>query len=312
MENLFKTMGEILNPATAKNDLLAVYAQKAQDAHRWTSFSPERRGEQLIKDYNQQLSEDIAELQKEVISEEVINHYIERYKALFSRWLNAKSGCASTMITGGSNFNVIRAKKANRSEENHYSLWQEWRIRAKKSIVRKSQPEKTFVSEIDRYKAELESMKANHELMKEGNKRIKEARKTGEDLTEYLTTVFNIKPHMIEWALKFGFGLTNNNANMKRVEDRIKTMEAKETRANLIGTNETNFDGGVVIYNHEADRIQVKHDVKPPQEIIYLLKSHGFKWSPRFTAWQRNLNSNGIWAAERLLKIKLPSINTGL
>lgn len=312
MQNIFQTMGEIMNPQTAKAELLTSYAQKAQDAHRWTSFSPEKRGEQLIKDYNQQLSEDITELQKEGISEEVINHYIERYKSLFSKWLNAKSGCASTMITGGSNFPVERQRKAHRSEENHYSLWQEWRIRAKKAIVRKPKPEKTFVSEIDRYKAELASCQKNHELMKEGNKRIKAAKKDGKDISGELMELLNINQFNAEWAMKFGFGLQNNNANIKRLEERIKTLEAKETRSNLIGTNETDFEGGVVTYNHEADRIQIKHNEKPASDVIWNLKRNGFKWSPSFGAWQRNLNSNGIWAAERLLNIKLPSINTGL
>lgn len=288
--------------------ILESFKQKAINAHNWTSFSPERRGEQLIKDYSDQLSSDIQELKNEGISEETINDYKTRYESLFSRWLSAKSNCASTMITGASNFPVRRQQKAHRSEENHYSVFQEWRIRAKKAICRKAKPEKTFISEIERYKAELESMKANHELMKQANKKIAHANKTGEDLTEYLTTVCGVAPHMIEWSMKWGFGLANNSANMRRVESRIKEMEAKNERANTTGQKEIQFDGFVVIYNHEADRLQVKHDIKPPQEVIYQFKSKGFRWSPSFGVWQRNLNVNSVWVAERLLKVTLPSI----
>jgi hypothetical protein len=299
-----------MTQTATQRGILDSFSRAAYLAHYWTSFSPDRRGEQLIKDYTAQLEEDIKELEAEEISSDTIADYIERYKKLFGSWLNAKSRCASTMITGSANFNVRRAEKANRSEERHYELFQEWRNRAKKAITRKAKPEKTFLSEIDRYKAELESMKANHEKMKEGNRRIMQARKNGEDITQYLTDTFGIQPHMIEWTLKFGFGLQNNNANMRRVEQRIKDMEAKENRANTIGQKEFLFDGFKVIYNHEADRIQIQHDTKPDREVIYTLKSNGFRWSPSFAAWQRQLNTNGLWAAERVLKIQLPKLTT--
>ena len=111
---------------------------------------------------------------------------------------------------------------------------------------------------------------------------------------------------MVEWTLKFGFGLANNSANMRRVEERIKLMEVKESRANTTGQKEFSFDGFTVVYNFEADRIQVRHDSKPSADVIQAFKRSGFRWSPSFQAWQRQMNTNGIWAAERLLKVELP------
>jgi len=274
-------------------------------SHHNTSFSPEKRGEQMIKDYGEELTEDINELKAQNVSDEAISDYKSRYEKYFSGYLHAKSNTFSVMITGGSNFPVRRHEKANRSEKRHYEIFREWRERAKKAIVRKEKAPKTFLSESDRYKAELEGMRRNHEKMKEGNKRIAQARKTGEDITEYLKTEFGIVPHMIDWTLKFGFHLANNSANMRRVEDGIKLMEIKETRATTTGTQEFKFDGFTVTYNHEADRIQVKHDVKPPYDIIQGFKRNGFRWSPSFGVWQRQLNSNGISAANRLLNIDL-------
>lgn len=94
--------------------------------------------------------------------------------------------------------------------------------------------------------------------------------------------------------------------DMRRVEERIKLMEVKESRANTTGQKEFPFDGFTVIYNFEADRIQVRHDSKPAAAVIQAFKSNGFRWSPFFQAWQRQMNTNGIWAAERLLNITLP------
>lgn len=278
---------------------------KARDAHRHTSFSPELRGEQMVNEYSAELTSDIEELTTGGASEESIKDYQQRYERYFSCYLSVKSNCFSVMITGGGNFPIRRHEKANRSEKRHYEIFREWRQRAKKAILRKPREEKTFLSEADRYTKELEAMKANHEKMKAANKRISQARKTGEDLTEFLTVEMGVAPHMVDWALKFGFGLSNNNANMKRVEERIKLMERKEERANTTGAQEIKFEGFTVILNHEADRIQVKHETKPSADIINGFKRHGFRWSPSFGAWQRQLNNNGISAANNLLNIKL-------
>lgn len=302
--DLFNQLADVIRPETQNNHLDA-FKDAAIQAHNWTSFSPERRGETLINSYNEQLTEDITELAAAGIDAETIEGYKSRYINLFKSWLSAKSRCASPMITGPANFNVRKNEKANRSEDNHYNLWQEWRLRAKKAIVRKLQPVKTFGSELDRYKNELESLKKNHELMKEGNKRILKARKTGEDITEYLKITFNIEPHMIDWTLKFGFHLSNNLANIKRIEERILILTKKQERAETIGTTTKDFDVFKVIFNHEADRIQIQHDVKPDFNTISSLKRNGFRWSPTFKAWQRQLNRNGIDAAERVLNIKL-------
>lgn len=284
--------------------LLDAYKGAARQAHNWTSFDPDKRGDQLINDYNEQLSEDIAELTSAGIDSDTIESYKTRYKNLFSSWLSAKSRVASPMITGPANFPVRRNEKANRSERNHYELWQEWRKRAKKAIVRKSQPEKTYTSELERYRAELASMQKNHELMKEGNKRIKAAKKSGEDLTEYLTTTFKIEPHMIEWTMKFGFGLTNNNANIKRVEQRIKELEKKESMKNETPITTYTFDGGKLIVNYEVDRLQIMFDTRPTREELDVWKDKGlrsYNWSPSNMAWQRKITANAMYAVKRML-----------
>ena len=228
--------------------------------------------------------------------------YEQRYKSLFSAWINAKGNCISSMITGPARFPTNKAEKANRSEEKHYDIFQQWREKAKKAILKKMQPEKTYNSEIERYKQELEGMRKNHELMKAGNIAIKKAHKEKTDITEYLTTTFGIKPHMIDWTMKFGFGLQNNNANIKRVEARIKELEAKEQNRQSEPEKEFSFNGGIVIMNYEADRIQIKHDTKPGQDVITLMKKNGFKWSPFNKVWQRQLTANAIYSTKQLLK----------
>ncbi len=295
-------MENLANNTTNNVLLLDNFRQKAIQAHNWTSHVPEKRGETMVNEYSAQLAEDLAELKAQGIDSETLTAYEQRYKSLFSAWLNAKSNCISSMITGPARFPTHKAEKANRSEQKHYDIFQQWREKAKKAIVRKAQPEKTYNSEIERYKAELEGMKRNHELMKIGNNAIRKANKDKVDITAYLIETFGIKPHMIDWTMKFGFGLQNNNANMKRVELRIKELEAKEQSRQDEPEKEFLFNGGKVVMNYEADRIQIMHDVKPTQEVITLMKKNGFKWSPFNKAWQRQLTANAIYVTKHLLK----------
>lgn len=76
---------------------------------------------------------------------------------------------------------------------------------------------------------------------------------------------------------------------VERLKD-YKPVEVKQGTAK----NEESFINEFcdVVQNEEANRIQLIFPNKPDEETRTLLKSHGFKWSPRFTAWQRQLTPN--------------------
>ena len=276
------------------------FRQQAISAHNGTSFDPEKRGENLINEFETMLTQDLEKLIN--ATNEQMEQYIAKFKSLFSAWLSAKGRVLSPMITGPANFPVRRNEKANRSERNKYELFAYWRDKAIKAIIKSTLPEKTFLTEIERYKSELLAMQKNHELMKEGNKRIKDAIKNKINIDTYLTETFNIKPHMLDWTMKFGFGLQNNNANMKRVELRIKELEAKEARKDN-ENKELKFPGGVIILNYSIDRLQIKHDSRPERSVIDNLKHAAFHWSPSQMVWQRQLTNDAIFKAKQLTGI---------
>ena len=105
--------------------------------------------------------------------------------------------------------------------------------------------------------------------------------------------------------MKFGFGLQNNNANMKRVEERIKILQAKSEQAATVGSQEIPFEGGKVILNYEIDRLQIQHYTKPEQSVIQQMKSNGFRWSPFNKAWQRQITNEAKYKAQVITGIKL-------
>jgi len=294
--------------------LLQHLTRQAINAHNGTSHTPEKRGAQLINDYSEELQSDMDELQNEGIAEDIILEYKQRYERNLTSWLYAKSNCLSTMIAGPSKFPVRRAEKANRSEDRHYQVFRNWRERAKKAIVRKSLPPKTVSSELDRYRLDLESMKRNQEVMKSCNAIIRKALKSGKDCIPDLVAAGLSEANAREllkpggwWGVGFApFSLTNNNANIHRVEGMIKMLEEKEKNAQNIGEVSYKFPGGTVVVNYTADRVQIINDEKPGEEIRRSYKSAGFVWSPSNKAWQRKVTPVAIYKANALTGAGIP------
>lgn len=170
---------------------------------------------------------------------------------------------------------------------------------------------------IEKLTARVESLEAKQEAMKKANAaiRLKDQAKGDAKLAEMgYSPAEIVKLRTPDYCKRIGypsFETTNNNANIRRLKQRIEQLKAQEaarikaqaddappaevqhqTRAGMVK----------VIRNHEENRIQLIFPGKPDEETRRLLKSHGFRWSPRFTAWQRHLNNAGIYAAAQMLR----------
>lgn len=96
------------------------------------------------------------------------------------------------------------------------------------------------------------------------------------------------------------YELTNNNEEIRRLKSRIKELTVNQE----VGFVGWQFDGGEVIANSEDNRLQMFFEEKPDERKRSVLKSADFKWAPSVGAWQRQLNSNAIYAASRVDFIK--------
>lgn len=95
------------------------------------------------------------------------------------------------------------------------------------------------------------------------------------------------------------YELTNSNANIKRVKQRIETLEAVKASKSI----EEEHDGYTYRENAEAMRVQLRFNGKPDDETRALLKRNGFRWAPSQGVWQRQLNDNGKYAAHRVMEV---------
>ena len=83
----------------------------------------------------------------------------------------------------------------------------------------------------------------------------------------------------------------------KQLDQALKTQERASTgglkaETKLYKLNEDFADG----------RIRFRFDGKPRQEVIDIMKSRGFKWSPSNKAWQRQNTPNGVYSAKKVIE----------
>ncbi len=155
---------------------------------------------------------------------------------------------------------------------------------------------------VDKLYIKLDMLKARQVHMKLVNKSHGQYLKGKNDLSNFAVAVAefikNYEPRYSWEPHPFPpYTLTNNNAKIRSVKKRIKSLEA--TRSTIATMDKTTlFDGGKIVLNTEGNRVQIIFPGKPDQEIRQQLKLHGFRWSRYNMAWQRQLNGNGIHAAD--------------
>ncbi len=89
-------------------------------------------------------------------------------------------------------------------------------------------------------------------------------------------------------------------AERKRIEGRIANLEVRQERGRI----ERRCEGFKIVEDPDLDRIQLIFEDRPDEAMRAKLKAHGFRWAPSHGAWQRHLNNNGRYAANRFAGVK--------
>lgn len=96
--------------------------------------------------------------------------------------------------------------------------------------------------------------------------------------------------------------LMNEYNYIFNVENYIKKPKIRNEIKQDIKQKEYEYNGITIIHNTELNRLQLIFEGKPSDEIREILKRNGFKWSPKNTAWQRQLTQNALYSLERIKK----------
>lgn len=301
----------------------------ARRAFYGTSHSPERRGDDAIKGYCNEMEVTAKEFVKYATpeNEEELRAdleayrlgYLEKYRA----YLAAHSQVISVLVTGPANFPTQRNQKRCNTADRRAKEFLDWnektikRLRQKYNpLIKANAPISSGDSEaIIKLQAKIEQAEATQELMKKANAIIRK------NLPDNETVAALIKLGIKEgsaWKLlqpdylnRKGFAdyqLKNNNANIRRMKGRIEQLEREVAKRAAIREavaaeieEEAPVNGVRIVENFEANRLQILFPGKPAGQVITRLKSNGFKWAPSQGCWQRLLNDNARAAAANIL-----------
>ena len=271
----------------------------AYQAYSNTSFSPERRRDQILKELQQELAGDLNDLGENT------GNYESKYISHARDWLQKKSRCISVLITGPANFPTRRNEKANNTEDRAWQDFRQWRTRYSKAVnhVHNLSPE----DDMDIAIKKVDKLIIAQETMKKINKIIRQINETDE-VKIALMIEFGISEKLAHnsmtpdcmGALGFpSYSLTNNNAKIKAAKDKIimmkKRIEVKDTFEPI------SFPGGVI--NIEADRVTITHDEKPDRDVIDRISARGFHWSGNYGCWSRKHTAAALYDAKKIVGI---------
>lgn len=287
--------------------------EMAARAKSMMSFNDYKQGS-ATQEYREMVKQvaDIAEKQKKKVDSiyhEKIDYYFDLYARKLADNLNKHyeigTRCPSVMITGAGNFPVKKKEKQIAAWDKNMQEYREIQnILEKIEGIGTAGISSDDPKAIQKLKDKLLHLEEEQENMKAVNAYYRKNKtlegcnilteKSREILTDYMKRQNITKPYS-------SFALSNNNANIKRVKQRIKELEQKATDTTLTGWI---FENGSIVANKELNRLQILFDEKPEEELRTKLKRNGFKWSPSQGVWQRLLNRNAIYAVRRIEELK--------
>ena len=311
-------------------------------SYSWISFDPDTHAERDIKQWGEMFYSLYNSLSEEAKKQGVL----EKYNSAFNNGYNSllklereiiatRSKTFSTAITGGAGITekqISANEKRMRLQAEKSELWNQKYDKLHKILekIAKNKPAELYeegdvIKSTDnnattKLQQKLKMLQDRKTMLKNGVVAAKEYQKN-KDLSvfkkynideETTKTIVNhidkggkpTEKDMYNW-----FTMPYLNRDIKEVEKRIAILEKNQAK----GTDEILIEGGKIVHNGEAQRLQIFFDGIPSKEVREALKSHAFKWAPTAKAWQRTLTENAKYAVNQyLIKTGILKLRTAL
>lgn len=287
--------------------------ESARQAHEMMSFSDYKAGS-LTAEYRSYVNAayDIADQIAEEKPEDADRVYAiaERYSKRMAENLNKRSHigcmCPSVLISGAGNFPVRKKEKQNAAVDKNHQEWNEIQkllermkgVQNGKDIIKSGDADA-----VKKLEKKLEGLKDLQDKMKTVNAYYRKNKTvegcpglTTKEISEIKFSMsrdfhYEDKP-FLSWQL------SNNNAEIHRIEGRLKKLKAAKEK----GTEERENEHFKVVENTEIMRLQLFFEGKPDEETRMILKKNGFRWSPKNSCWQRQLTENAKYSLKKILE----------
>jgi len=286
-------------------------ARRANDMNSFSDYKPGS----ATAEYRQMVDNavEIAERQKKRVDpmhHEKIDSLVDTYARKLAENMNSsfsiEARVPSVLIAGGSNFPVRKKEKQNAARDRNMEDWNE--IQGLLDKIRSTGMGGISADDpqaIQKLEAKLEKLQAAQDTMKAVNAYYRKHKTLDGCPCLSAERIEAMKGEMSsQWHIEDkpypSWALSNNNTEIRRIKGRIADLTKKQETA-YAGWE---FDGGTVEANKEDNRLQIYFEEKPDEKTRETLRENGFRWSPKAGAWQRQLNDNAIYAADRLPCIK--------
>lgn len=287
----------------------------ALSAFSGTSFSPEKRAASTRTEYAETLAQDYAEFTKQAekggtldILEAEFSKYRAKYASRYRAYLASSSRCVSSFIVGPSGFPAARMNKRADIAHKRLSELLDFGKRARSAVIRNLRPDLAPIMSGDsdalqRLRAELEKLQVAQSQMKEVNAAHKAFMKNSASL-EKSDLPENVKQRIRDYKPAYSwephpfapFQLTNNSANIRRIEKRIEALSVTKSAP------VTAIEGSAARLEDDppVNRVRLFFPSKPDEAVRAKLKSSGFRWSPTIGAWQAYRHPHTIELAQQI------------
>lgn len=285
--------------------------QSAKMAHDMMSFRDYVDGS-TTADYRRLVDKmyDLAE--KVIEARPKCSEKVERLAVTYARRMAANYNnasrigcmCPSIKITGGSNFPARKKEKQNaasgRNMQEFRYLNEYYENKLHSILMGANIVSSSDEDAIEQLEEKLSRLEADQEFMKAANAYWRK-HNTLEGFPGFSQkAIAELKnENLIEKKPFATWQLSNNNANIKRVRERIEALKKiKESETKEYRIEELDL---LVKENVEDMRIQLFFDNKPDADVRDILKHNAFKWAPSNNCWQRQLTANARYAVKKML-----------
>lgn len=289
----------------------------AVSAYSGTSFSPDRRGASAQREYADSMTADYEKLHAQAVKggtlellPDVFDRYRSRQASAYRAYLSSSARCVSSMIAGPANFPAARMNKRSEIAHRRLTEYLDGGEMALRAACRTLRPDLRPIMSgdadaLDRLALEISNAERLQASMKAVNKAIRTHAKAGEaqqvaalmEIGYSEAQALEILHPPAHYGRGIGFPsyrLTNNNANINRMRERLEKISAAKT-CEVVAVECAN---GVKLEDDApANRVRLFFPGKPSEEIRSKLKSSGFRWAPSIGAWQAYRNHNSLATA---------------
>lgn len=265
----------------------------------------------------------LVERQKQKVSpfyHDKLDALLDRYARRLAQWKNDYNrngaSCPSVLICGPANFPTRKKEKQNARED---ALWKEYEeiqgiLDKIKSVgtgpIDPTDPNarEMLTDRLQRLQATLDRGKAMNTHYRK-HKTMKGFPGMTDETAAEMDEAISCAPAFAQIPCP-DFELASLRGKIKRTQENLSKLDSmKQHKDDAANTLE--FDGGKIFLNMEQNRLQILFDEIPGEEIRSALKSHGFRWSRRNEAWQRQLTRNALYDAKSILGITNTKQATG-